>query len=535
MSATTTKKPQLTKETIDAAINDQVSIPQPKKQPAAVQALIDAIPGLAETIKHASGRSAGNHPKVPRTVTVEEADVPKMIIPKDGDLGDMIKHLVQMREARETITGVHSTIDCIPADGLVALWKAMSLTYEFTNFQYEDKGFFGQEPPIMLKIMISHSDFIMVPYCKLSPPRWEGGWIQPAVTKEGTQIVISGEIERKFEPEVRELIALAQKIVKVASIYKGKAVTLDLSYLSTKGYNFDIHSPKFMDVVNCTEERIILNDDVLHTLRANVFSRICQKEASEANGRPFRHGVLLGGPYGTGKTLAGAVTANLCEQHGITYFHLKNTTYIAQAIQLAKMYEPSVLFCEDIDQVLGSEGRDAQANAILNTLDGIDSKSTEVIVFLTTNKPDEVNSAMMRAGRIDTYIPMGYPDAKNAIRFLDLYAKNRSGVSLLHKDVDLDACGEALKNTAPAFINAAIQNAIGAVILRHGADITGQITTADIVSSATSLQNHQKMAMPKENPTAYTTFLNMSRFMQAAMCGELPASGHTTITPGTNY
>lgn len=164
---------------------------------------------------------------------------------------------------------------------------------------------------------------------------------------------------------------------------------------------------------------------------------------------------------------------------------------------MAKQYAPCVLFCEDIDQVTAGDDRSEALNEILNTLDGVDTKSAPIITVLTTNHIERINPGFLRAGRIDTVIEMKAPDAKAAAKFVQLYGVDAQGVSLLHSDINLESCGTALEGLVPAFISEVVQKAKSSAIYRHGVNIVGQITTDDVCVAARSLKSHIQMVNRK--------------------------------------
>ena len=136
----------------------------------------------------------------------------------------------------------------------------------------------------------------------------------------------------------------------------------------------------------------------------------------------MKRGVLLGGKYGTGKTLAATVAARLAQDNGITYVYTPRADELGDAIAFAKQYQSPacVVFCEDIDrQVTGQ--RTVAMDDILNILDGVDTKTDNIITVLTTNHLDNVNQAMLRPGRLDAIINVETPDAYTAERLVRHY------------------------------------------------------------------------------------------------------------------
>jgi SpoVK/Ycf46/Vps4 family AAA+-type ATPase len=136
--------------------------------------------------------------------------------------------------------------------------------------------------------------------------------------------------------------------------------------------------------------------------------------------------------------------------------YIEHARQLDKAIALARQYQPCVIFAEDIDSAVDEDedGRTEAINNILNTIDGIGSKSTEIMVVLTTNHVDNISQAMLRPGRLDAVIPVRAPDAGAVIRLIHLYARD-----MLAEGEDLTQVGLALSGQIPAIIREAIERA----------------------------------------------------------------------------
>jgi transitional endoplasmic reticulum ATPase len=232
----------------------------------------------------------------------------------------------------------------------------------------------------------------------------------------------------------------------------------------------------------------------MFALTSNIFTLLEQTEACRTNGIPLKHGCILVGKFGTGKTLTARVTASKAVRNGWTFIYLKTPKLIAYALKMAEMYAPAVVFCEDIDHVVG-ETRDGDINVILNTLDGVDTKDKPIITVLTTNDIGSINAALLRPGRMDTVVLYTEPDAEAAIRFVALYARDDDGRSLMAPmgPEETRAVGASLSGYAPAFIAEAVQKAKRYAIHEHGANVTGKVTSDYLIAAAKVLQAHRKL------------------------------------------
>ena len=210
-----------------------------------------------------------------------------------------------------------------------------------------------------------------------------------------------------------------------------------------------------MDVSCINADNLLLNNDLMASLNANLFTPITRVNDCLQNGIKVKRGILLGGKYGTGKTLAATVAARLAQDNNITYVYTPRASELGDAIAFAKQYQSPacVVFCEDIDrQVTGS--RTVEMDDILNILDGIDTKSENIITVLTTNHLDNVNQAMLRPGRLDAILDIVPPNADTATRLVRYYGGNA-----INEGEDLTAVGEALNGQIPAVIEETVKRA----------------------------------------------------------------------------
>ena len=163
-------------------------------------------------------------------------------------------------------------------------------------------------------------------------------------------------------------------------------------------------------------------------------------------------GVLLYGPPGTGKTLIAKAVAN---ESGANFI-LVNGPEIAskwmgeseQAIRKifkrAKQMAPSIIFFDEIDSIApkrGSEDNEAWERVVaqlLTSLDGVEQLN-HVLVMAATNRPDMLDPALLRPGRIDRLVLIGKPDTKGRVSILKIHTKNMP----LADDVDLEAIADA--------------------------------------------------------------------------------------------
>ena len=382
-------------------------------------------------------------------------------------------------------------------DGAVALQKAIAKIYGWSE-GVPTPGFFGSSPPVMIRVETSHKESVQVPYGRIQIPGIDG-FLQTGIqTSPHLAFIIGGQVKKKHAKAVNEIVDMAREILKTDSIYKGKAVKVSFSYLDEDGdmqrdYDPLQDSPKFMDLGSISDDSLIFGEKVLKDIEIGLFTPIEQTAACREFGVPLKRGILLYGPYGTGKTMTAYVAALKAQRNGWTFVYLDKTHDLKMGLQFAAQYAPCVIFAEDIDRAMNGD-RSYEIDDILNTLDGVDTKGAEIITVLTTNHIENINPAMLRMGRLDTLVEVTPPDAKAAERLVKLYARG-----LLDEKTDFKKIGKALEGKIPAFIREVTERAkIAAIGRTNGGDIKGKVIEKDLLDAALAMETHLNFLKPKE-------------------------------------
>lgn len=429
----------------------------------------------------------------------------QIILPEGMSYSEGRLWLQRQEDSEEKVVAIHVALDCFPLDGIIAFKRAMEEIYGFSNYS-DTPGFFGKQPPIMIQVELYNGTIETAPYGRMQPPMYEDGFLNCGFDQ--MKLIIQGQVKKKFEDEVKKVIDKTKELLAERSIYRSTSFILNLDWMDkVEEGEHEFHpvndAPKFMDVSEVNENGLILSRETLFQLTANIFTLIEKSDDCRRNAIPLKHGCLFVGPYGTGKTLSARVIASKAVRNGWTFIYLKTPDRIADALKMAEMYAPAVVFTEDIDDVVNGE-RDDDLNAILNTLDGVDTKDKPIITVLTTNHAENINPAMLRAGRIDTIIRFSEPDAEAAWQFVLLYAADDDGRKLVGEftDEEKKKVGEALAGFVPAFIAEAVQKAKRVAIHRHGSDIIGMVTPQDLMDAADGLRTHREMVEAKRTKTS---------------------------------
>ncbi|MDD6044335.1 MAG: ATP-dependent zinc metalloprotease FtsH [Clostridia bacterium] len=196
----------------------------------------------------------------------------------------------------------------------------------------------------------------------------------------------------------------------------------------------------FADVAGADEEKEELKE-VVEFMRS-------PKRFTEMGAR-IPKGCLLVGPPGTGKTLLAKAVAG---EARVPFFSISGSDFVEMFVGVgasrvrdlfnnAKKFAPAVIFIDEIDAVGrqrgaglggGHDEREQTLNQLLVEMDGF-AVNEGIIVLAATNRPDILDPALLRPGRFDRQITVGYPDVKGREAILRVHSKGKP----LGDDVDL--------------------------------------------------------------------------------------------------
>jgi cell division protease FtsH len=183
-------------------------------------------------------------------------------------------------------------------------------------------------------------------------------------------------------------------------------------------------------------------------------------------GAKIPRGILLVGPPGTGKTLLARAVAGEAE---VPFFSVSGSDFVEMFVGVgasrvrdmfdqAKKNAPCIVFIDEIDAVGrqrgaglggGHDEREQTLNQLLSEMDGFDPNSG-VIVLAATNRPDILDSALLRPGRFDRQVVVDVPDQKGREDILAVHARNKP----LEQSVDL----KGIARRTPGFTGADLAN-----------------------------------------------------------------------------
>jgi cell division protease FtsH len=206
------------------------------------------------------------------------------------------------------------------------------------------------------------------------------------------------------------------------------------------------------------------------------------------------HGVLLSGPPGTGKTLLARAVAGEAE---VPFFSMAASEFVEAIVGVgaarvrdlftqAKAAAPSIVFIDELDAIGrsrtsgvagfsgGNDEREQTLNQILTEMDGFDS-STGVIVIAATNRPDVLDSALLRPGRFDRRVAVQPPDRAGRQKILEVHTRSVP----LGPDVDL----ARIAATTPGMVGADLANLVNEAALMAARRNHDQVLEADFTDA----------------------------------------------------
>uniref|UniRef100_A0A674NGA2 Transitional endoplasmic reticulum ATPase n=1 Tax=Takifugu rubripes TaxID=31033 RepID=A0A674NGA2_TAKRU len=246
-----------------------------------------------------------------------------------------------------------------------------------------------------------------------------------------------------------DLIDLEDETID-AEVMNSLAVTMDDFKWALSQSNPSALRETVVEVPNITWDDIGGLDDVKRELQELVQYPVEHPDKFLKFGMTPSKGVLFYGPPGCGKTLLAKAIANECQANFIsikgpellTMWFGESEANVREIFDKARQAAPCVLFFDELDSIAKARGgnvgdgggaADRVINQILTEMDGMSSKKN-VFIIGATNRPDIIDPAILRPGRLDQLIYIPLPDEKSRISILKANLRK----SPISQDVDLD-------------------------------------------------------------------------------------------------
>jgi len=215
----------------------------------------------------------------------------------------------------------------------------------------------------------------------------------------------------------------------------------------------------FKDVAGCEEAKQELNEVIGFLKHADRYQKL---------GGKIPKGVLLLGPPGTGKTLLARAVAG---EASVPFFSLSGADFVEMFVGVGasrvrdlfdqgKKHAPAIIFVDEIDAVGrhrgaglggGHDEREQTLNALLVEMDGFEP-NTNVILLAATNRPDVLDTALLRPGRFDRQVIVDVPDLRGREGILKVHTRKTP----MDKSVDLNV----LAKGTPGLVGADLANLV---------------------------------------------------------------------------
>lgn len=292
----------------------------------------------------------------------------------------------------------------------------------------------------------------------------------------------------------------------------------------------------FKDVAGCDEAKEEVGEVVDFLKDPKKFQNI---------GGKIPKGVLMVGPPGTGKTLLAKAVAGEAD---VPFYSISGSDFVEMfvgvgAARVRDMFEqgrknaPCIVFIDEIDAVGrqrgaglggGNDEREQTLNSLLVEMDGFESHEG-VIIIAATNRPDVLDSALLRPGRFDRQVMIDLPDLNGRTEILKVHSKN----IILSEEVNLE---HVARNT-PGFSGADLANLLneGALIAaRHNKNIV-EMQDIDEARDKISFGRERRKLMDDED-RKITAYHEAGHAIVQALVddGHLPVHKVTIIPRGSS-
>lgn len=325
-------------------------------------------------------------------------------------------------------TDLMQTFPVIPFEGALALKKALTKIFPSSHWAGVDSAKF--------KLQLSSDEVVEVVWGDFNIPDIEGTFTCGATRSEGKICFnLSANIKRKDGEVFNKIVAEINKILLEEMIYKGRAFSIQ--FFDENRSRIGFLEPKIMNLGGA--ELPFLNTLTRKRIEVEIISHIQKSLQLQKIGIPTKKGILLIGPYGTGKTLLAKHIAHIATKVGWTFIYIKSATEYYEAYKLAQQYQPAVIFAEDLDRLRHIDP-ETYGN-IANTLDGIDTKADQIVTIMTTNHPEYISDVLLRPGRFSAKIQIDPLEGKIALAMLvhlikDQYKGNSDSLIYLVNELE---------------------------------------------------------------------------------------------------
>jgi transitional endoplasmic reticulum ATPase len=267
----------------------------------------------------------------------------------------------------------------------------------------------------------------------------------------------------------------------------------------------------FVEVPDVTWEQVGGLEGTKERLRETIQWPLEYPEVFEQLDMAAARGVLLYGPPGTGKTLLAKAVANEAQSNFISIkgpellnkYVGESEKGVREVFEKARANAPTVIFFDEIDSIAGERGQrmgdsgvgERVVSQLLTELDGLEELE-DVVVIATTNRPDLIDAALLRPGRLDRHVHVPVPDEEARRAILEVHTREKP----LAEDVDLDDLAADMEGYVGADIEAVCREAA----MNASRELITSVDPEDIGSSVGNVRitrEHFEQALAEVNPS----------------------------------
>ncbi|MFC6865509.1 CDC48 family AAA ATPase [Halomicroarcula sp. GCM10025817] len=265
----------------------------------------------------------------------------------------------------------------------------------------------------------------------------------------------------------------------------------------------------FVEVPDITWADVGGLEDTKERLRETIQWPLEYGSVFEAMDLDAAKGVLLYGPPGTGKTLLAKAVANEADSNFISVkgpellnkFVGESEKGVREVFSKARENAPTVVFFDEIDSIATERGTrsgdsgvgERMVSQLLTELDGIEEME-DVVVIATSNRPDLIDSALLRPGRLDRHVHVPVPDEEARRAIFDVHTRDKP----LADDVDLDRLARRTEGYVGADIEAVAREASMAATREFIASVDPE-DIDDTVGNVRVTMDHFEQALDEVN------------------------------------
>lgn len=378
----------------------------------------------------------------------------------------------------------------------------------------------------------------------------DGAWLASYASSNGVgvkpataPVVPKAEISSKSQGTNLLALLIFWPSVALASAYgivryrrsrksKQRVTVVSSAAVASKSKKDGVPDTRFSDVAGCKEAIEDLQEIVDVLKNPDRYEKI---------GARTPRGALLVGPPGTGKTLLARAVAG---EAGVPFFSAAGSDFVEMYVgvgakrvrdvfERAKKEEKAIIFIDEIDAIgrrrqerAVSGGEQESENtliALLNELDGF--KGSGVIVLAATNRPDVLDAALCRPGRLDRKVHVGLPDSKEREAILKVHLRNKpleSGINL-----------GAVAARTPGVSGAQLEQICNEAALMAGRDAAEYVTQAHLASAVeyVSMGRARKSASISDHDRKVTAWHEAGHALAALMLSDAQDPVAVSITP----